>query len=443
MVPHGEQSVNGRPVRTARRSTLPTQLGTTQLLPCQCRAPRSRGGFTLTELLVVISIVLLLSIVTVPVALRMNDGRTLRDTSRTLQALFAGARERAMASQQPVGVRLVPDQGDPSIVRSLVYIEESPPLNQGRAMVVHSTWPDPRSTTNPEPINTVVLIGVSPQSLLTLPKYRDPVDNLLKHFGSIRFGLAGERLNFKALPDNTGINHTFGGDPYPKLTLSQPLALPIPFGSSVDLADNQDIWHPNSPKVTALPDGLLSVGTEYVIPLGNRVRPGEEPIALPNGLVIDLGYLPPPNPSDPSIQPDPPEQRLSRIRPAWVGYDANGQWDIGWDIMMSPAGRVVGTAAAESQIVLWIRELTAGIDIVDVGTNTNPAVDVGTNSGKRKLVRQVGSGNNALLAIFPRTGRVQSSTPELIVSATPTSLSTYFDPRSYFNLVNSGKTGGL
>ncbi|MFO0949350.1 MAG: hypothetical protein U1D30_26130 [Planctomycetota bacterium] len=399
----------------------------------------------------------MLATITIPVALEMNDGRQLRDTSRTLQAVFAGAREQAMSSDRPVGLRLISDPNDASIVRSLQYIEESPPMI-GKAMVVHANWPTPFSPSAAVPtpiINTVVLLGANPNTLKSfLPSYLDASNNPI-YTGTIRIGNSGDRLNFTAT--EAGLDFNYGGNPYPKLTLKNAITLPIPFGTSVDLSNTNannpttgEPWHPDCNKFSNDP---LAVGTDFVIPLGYRPRAGEDPIILPAGIVIDLGYIPPPAPNNSSQRINPPSQQLSAIRPSFVGYDQQGKWDIRWDIMISPSGRVIGSAAAEPQVILWIREQTAGVDVVTVGTDTSKA---GTDDGFRKLIRTVGTGNHALLAIFTRTGRVQSSLPNLGELPPPSTLPApvdksivtfngvnYYNPYGYYQFVLSGSRAGM
>lgn len=387
------------------------------------RARYHQGGFTLTELLVVLAITLTLAIATVPIALQMNDGRRLRDASRTLQAVFAGVREQAMASRNPVGVRLIPDESDPSIVRSLQFIEESPPFALGRAIVVHNQWP--AANTTGLPLDTVFLLGLdarSRQALISnLPLFNDPADNQDKRYGSIRFGMAGAPMAFKALDADMNVSE-------PKLTLFEPVTLPIPFGTSADLtvAAAPQIWHLNNPEN----------GIDYQIPLGNRVRGAEDPIFLPAGIVIDLGYLPAPAAN---ATPNAPEQRLTRLRPTF--YNGTNPSQSQWDIVMSPSGRLIGTAASEPQVVLWLREETAGVATANVGTTLNTG---GTTDGNAKLVRKVAPGNHALLAIYSRTGRVQSAAPDFKVDATfAGDAAGYFDSRRYYDFVFQGNTGGL
>ncbi|HEX8203913.1 MAG TPA: prepilin-type N-terminal cleavage/methylation domain-containing protein, partial [Isosphaeraceae bacterium] len=73
------------------------------------RAPGSRAGFTLIELLVVIAIILIVSAATLPVVLPALSHRQIGDAARQLNATLAGARDAAIRSNEPRGIRLLPD----------------------------------------------------------------------------------------------------------------------------------------------------------------------------------------------------------------------------------------------------------------------------------------------------------------------------------------------
>lgn len=72
--------------------------------------PRTRGGFTLTELLVVIGLLMILTAMTVTaVNFTMNEER-LRSGARQLQSYLEGARNRAIHAGEPRGVRFILDE---------------------------------------------------------------------------------------------------------------------------------------------------------------------------------------------------------------------------------------------------------------------------------------------------------------------------------------------
>src|SRR5436309_13148115 len=102
-----------------------------------------RRGFTLVELLVVATIMLLLAAAAAPVALTLLNGRSLREASSSVQAVIAGARDRASAARDARGVRLITDANDPTKVRELRFIRPSVPLMSGSAIVVDAVWQAP------------------------------------------------------------------------------------------------------------------------------------------------------------------------------------------------------------------------------------------------------------------------------------------------------------
>jgi prepilin-type N-terminal cleavage/methylation domain-containing protein len=67
---------------------------------------RRRRGFTLVELLTVVSIILLLTAVVIPIALPSLEGRQKREAARQLNSFIVGARTRARQTGRPVGVWL-------------------------------------------------------------------------------------------------------------------------------------------------------------------------------------------------------------------------------------------------------------------------------------------------------------------------------------------------
>lgn len=414
---------------------------------------RSRG-FTLVELLVVIIVLLVLMGVTIPVALRLSEGENLRNAANAVQVALAGARERAMFRQEPSGIRLIPDASDaalvndpalvrdPSLVRTLIPISRGRPVN-GRAMVLHAGWRKVTpsfDTKDPalviaNPFNLVILINTDVGRLSSLPRVLAQIDgnndgllndplldlNEVAYTGLIRFGYAGAARVFYT-------TDTMLGQTNPLLFLAQPVPLPIPFGTTIDLGDPDSI-------VYQKPISDERLGVECSIDIGNILVEGAEPITLPTGAVIDLGYVDPAwwFATNINAKVDGPYVRLSRLRPE------SGKWDI----MFGPDGRILGEAAAEPQIILWLRDELAGIELVTVPVDVNK----GQLNTTQKLVRTTGTRRHNLVSVFSRTGYVQSIDPVFVDLRTANPPGNgqdgYYDINEYYTNVLKGTGTGL
>jgi prepilin-type N-terminal cleavage/methylation domain-containing protein len=65
-------------------------------------------GFTLIEVLVVIVIILIVSALALPTVISGMSHRQVGESARILQALLAGARDSAIRTNAPSGIRLLP-----------------------------------------------------------------------------------------------------------------------------------------------------------------------------------------------------------------------------------------------------------------------------------------------------------------------------------------------
>ena len=87
-----------------------------QLMPqlIESTKPRRnrRAGFTLVELLVVVGVMLLLIVMTVSAVNFADDSQSVSAGARLVQAFFEGARDRAIQSREPRGIRLIVERDE-------------------------------------------------------------------------------------------------------------------------------------------------------------------------------------------------------------------------------------------------------------------------------------------------------------------------------------------
>jgi prepilin-type N-terminal cleavage/methylation domain-containing protein len=110
---------------------------------------RPACGFTLVEVLVVIAIILGVSALTLPTVVSSIAHRQVSEGARILQAALVGARDSAVRTNAPSGIRLVPDPTlngvnpetglvDPALILAanrFIPIEPAPDYSEGRVTV--------------------------------------------------------------------------------------------------------------------------------------------------------------------------------------------------------------------------------------------------------------------------------------------------------------------
>jgi prepilin-type N-terminal cleavage/methylation domain-containing protein len=107
-----------------------------------------RNGFTLTELLVVILIIFVISVIALPVVVSSMRGRQATAAAQLLQGALAGARDHAIHTGLPSGLRLLPDPTLAGCYDRLIPIEPAPDYSEGLCTVRPGAV-YPRNRTNP------------------------------------------------------------------------------------------------------------------------------------------------------------------------------------------------------------------------------------------------------------------------------------------------------
>ena len=90
-----------------------------------------KRGFTLVELLVVITIILIASVVALPSIVGGLSHRQVSEAARLLQASLAGARDSAIRDNGLAGIRLLPDPVVPNACNRIIPLSQPPAYSVG------------------------------------------------------------------------------------------------------------------------------------------------------------------------------------------------------------------------------------------------------------------------------------------------------------------------
>ena len=344
---------------------------------------RRRSGFTLTELLIVIGILLILSTISLAV---YNTGRSsdrIRSAARVGQSALLGAKDRAMHAKTFRGVRLIRDANGPTFSATNLY----PCLVTGFVFtqpIQHDPYPtgsislervdlldsmgNPGQDGNPDSADILIVRGISLGN-------QNAVDwsNVYGFFGSvgqIRIPAgSGQWYNFTVA---TSGYYAIGPN-------NQCLILQTPYSNTGSAAAGVVAFpfSGNSPAPIA--------GCE--IQFGNEVLPFHAPMSLPSGVVIDLRW------SSPNIQ------YLAGGNIANTGGSTAGP---NIDISFSPRGSIAGATGGLGAIYFCLRDLEDAVapSSVVAGNPRDPS-DAACK------------GECLILAVNPATGLVQTFPADL------------------------------
>ncbi len=308
-------------------------------LPCSSPKGRTRnlrGGFTLIEMLVVVSILAILLTMTVMAVNFSRDGDRVAGAARQIQSFLGGARDRAIYAKSPRGVRFFLDPGNPRAVSSMVYIDPAATWSDG--IIQLRRWDADGNFVTDARTNT---LDINDDGIAFDPEDGMLGDNPTKIWVVTGVGTAWWELKRRGLLfDGMRIRIPKGpqGNWYPintrlidttvAPTNQQSLILGIPYRDPGD-----------TPKEKAL--AFESGGPEdYEIQLPPRILP-MEPVILPEGTVIDLD--------------------ASKLPPAWRPFVAGAAQSSGnslysqyIDIVYSPRGNLVGEATTGGVIHFYV-----------------------------------------------------------------------------------------
>jgi prepilin-type N-terminal cleavage/methylation domain-containing protein len=104
-----------------------------------------RRAFTLIELLVVITIILIISVIALPTVLTALQHRQVSEAARLLGAGLAGARDSAIRTNSPSGIRLLPDPAVPNACNRWIPLSQPPSYTEGLVSIVQTPTSYPAS----------------------------------------------------------------------------------------------------------------------------------------------------------------------------------------------------------------------------------------------------------------------------------------------------------
>jgi len=381
-------------------------------------------GFTLIEMLVVITIILILAAVTVSTINVTINGDKVRAGARQVQSYLEGARDRAIFAKEPRGVRFLLDPTDPRTVSSLVYIAPTDPWTEGTVLLER---PDGDSDGNPanqdmgDPLNQSPYVDSGDNGVWVLRGFDGDSSQYTKDTGWKELydrGVLrdGNRIQ---IPYGTGSWYTIDtrllaqadvsdGNPPVRLLLQQEYREPADTGSSTVQAFER-----------------ASPSLKYRLELLPAPMPNQEPILLPKGAVVHLDRC--------SSFPDDPPAGMPTVLPNTRGNRLPSSWKFtlspapssNWlprfgytpycDIMFSPRGTVTGPEASTGLIHLYIADQKdADRDRTDWSLNPSgmtagvtwsaPELNPGLTLSDPTVpyVR----GDKAVVSVFTRTGAI-------------------------------------
>ncbi len=296
-----------------------------------------RSGFTLVELLVVISILAILVVMTVSTINFALSGDLTRGASRQVQSYLAGARDRAIYAKEPRGVRFLIDPNNPTVVTSMVYIAPSPNWSQGVIRLERIDASNPADGI----LDTVMHVRGAGTDWEFLRDRNQLID--------------GARIKIPG--DGSGTWYTIDLPNSPVMTpgASPPEVLRL-------TTAYRDAGTSKSTELVAFAPG--SGPSTYLLELPPVILSGEEPTLLPNGTGIDLdrSFLPGTwrvsgvsggddgQPGRAGVDDDGAGGADDNNEYLWPGSDDYRLYSSQLDLMFSPRGSISGSEAANGKI---------------------------------------------------------------------------------------------
>lgn len=325
-----------------------------------------RRGFTMIELLVVISIMLVVSYLAYSIFTGRNSDKT-RSAARIAQSAFLGAKDRALHARDLRGVRMIRDTTDSTLVTAFIYLQ-------------------------PLPVQATGNLATSPQNNFALAR---PNYVATGNTDATQVIISGAQAAAWFQQDSAGIwpsnraqiripsgSSSLGAGPWYNL---QPQSTTAPYWGMMtagNLILNLQTPFQGGKPATAGPSHNAIDPTDSTascdIQLGNDLLPFHQPISFPSSVIIDLKFC---------------SGNVQSL--AGVGSGNNPYIDL----MFSPRGMLTGPIAAQGPLHFLLRDLQDAAD-----TTVSPFA-VGA-AGSANPDRN--KGDRMILTVFPQTGLVNT-----------------------------------
>lgn len=318
-----------------------------------------RSGFTLVELLVVVSILLIMTTITVATMNSFTNTERIRSSARQVQSSLMGARDRAIRFQEPFGVRFLVNPNASVngnlIVDSMVYVKPVPPdTNKGGGKRMQLERPSGNGTTANGPDVTVIRAqNVNWQIYAQQGILQRGARIKIPNDGTGSWYTIDYPLNAQGMPIIQGRDTNNPSDFI--------LTLTSPFRGSVATYNG----------VSQTPVVAVAAPVTYQLELSPIVQANQEPMRLSSNVGIDMN--------------------LSSQFSTQTNY---------FDVMYNPRGTVHGWLSSYGIVYFYLRELD---DLSPSGTANDPAAQKNFPAGFKAAKQQL------ICTLYTQTGNVITS----------------------------------